>query len=164
VKFSKGRKPKKDSDKSYYCTEHGKNATHNTDNCYTLKNKKSSGNKRTFSNKNFRKEINVLLRKKSRNKVLDQYLAVINKEKAKLKAKKSKDKRQDSDFSDSDSDSDTSMAMIEQEVSQSNKRKLEEYLGPKKSYKDFEKTDEEKAYLKTVHDCDSTETSTLSEI
>ena len=53
--------------------------------------------------------------------------------------------------------------MIEQEVSPSNKRKLEEYIGTKKFYKDFEKSEEERAYLKTVHDCDSTETSTLSE-
>ena len=68
---------------------------------------------------------------------------------------------QDSDSSDSDSD--TSMAMIKKKASHSKKQKLKEYLGPKKFYKDIEKTDEEKAYLKTVHDCDSTETSTLSE-
>ena len=67
------------------------------------------------------------------------------------------------DQDSSDSDSDTSMVMIEQEVSHSTKQKLEKYLGPTKFYRDFEKTDEEKAYLKTVHDCDSTETSTLSE-
>ena len=74
---------------------------------------------------------------------------MINKEKAKLKAKKVKNKMKESDSSDTDSD--TSMAMIEQEVSHSTKRKLEEYLGPKRFYKDSEKTDEERAYLKTVH-------------
>ena len=126
-----------------------------------MKNKKNSGDKKTFSNKNFGKDINMLLHKKSHNKVLDQYLTGINKEKVKPKAKKTKDKMQDSDSSVSDSD--TSMAMIEKEVSHFSKRKLEEYFGPKKFYKDFEKTDEEKAYLKTLHDYDSTETSTLSE-
>jgi len=87
VKFNKGGKPNKDSAKSFYCTEHGKNATHNTDNCYTLKNKKASGDKKTFSNKNFRKEINMLLHKKLCDKVLDQYLAVINKKRLSLRLK-----------------------------------------------------------------------------
>ena len=87
---------------------------------------------------------------------------MINKEKAKLKAKKAKDKNDDSDSSDSDSD--TSIAISEQDITPCTKRKLEDYLGPKKFYKDFEKSEEEKAYFQKVHDCNSTETSTLSEI
>ena len=55
VKFNKETKPGKDSAKSYYCTEHGKNKPHNTDKCFKLKNKKKTGEK-TFSNKNFKKE------------------------------------------------------------------------------------------------------------
>ena len=86
---------------------------------------------------------------------------MINKEKAKLKAKKAKN--DNNDFDSSNSDSDNSMAIIKWDVSHSKKWKSEDYLGCKKFYEDFEKTDEEKAYLKTVHDCDSTETSTQSE-
>jgi hypothetical protein len=40
----------KDS-KQYYCTEHGKNPTHGTENCYKIKNRKanSTGNKPTLT-------------------------------------------------------------------------------------------------------------------
>ena len=99
--------------------------------------------------------------KKLCGKVLDQYLTVINKEKAKLNKEKAKEQSSDSD---SDSDSDHSMAMIEQIIPVSKKRKMEEYLNPKQLFKDNEKTEEEKAYLKQVHEGDDiTEASTLSE-
>ena len=62
----------------YYCTEHGQNSTHSTADCFTLKNHEKKTNKngkttknRTFSNKAFRKEINMLAHKSSKKKVLD---------------------------------------------------------------------------------------------
>jgi hypothetical protein len=48
-----------------YCPEHGKNKTHNTGDCFTLKNRKENGQngnekngqtvRRSFSNRNFRR-------------------------------------------------------------------------------------------------------------
>jgi Tfp pilus assembly protein PilE len=63
-----------------YCLEHGKNSTHNTRDCFTLKNRKDNrqkGNKkngktvgRSFSDHNFRKELNVMAKKSSKKEVL----------------------------------------------------------------------------------------------
>ena len=62
--------------KKFFCTEHGYNTTHSTASCYTLKNRennKSNGSgatqsARSFSNKAFRKEINLLARSSSKKK------------------------------------------------------------------------------------------------
>jgi hypothetical protein len=118
----------KSPDNKYHCTEHGHNATHATADCYTLKNRtnqnsQSSGRpaKGQFSNNKFRKEINVMCKGKSRMKVIDQYSAVLKKERAKAKRSASKQKKtkhsrkaaSSSDDSSSENDSDHSLNIIE---------------------------------------------------
>jgi Tfp pilus assembly protein PilE len=76
-----------------YCSEHGKNSTHNTSDCFTIKNRKDNrqnGNEkngktvcRSFSNRNFRKELNAMAKKSSRKEVLDLYASAIAREKTK---------------------------------------------------------------------------------
>ena len=128
-KFTGKRSERKnDGEKSlkYYCTEHGKNPTHNTLDCYTLKNRAKLGstghggtsNQKTFSNKNFCKEINLLARKSTKKKVLDLYNSAIQREIAKLAKKSSKRKERAPTSDSSDSDSDISVnAIAEKSVS-----------------------------------------------
>jgi hypothetical protein len=130
--FTKNKGSKGD----YYCTHHGKNPTHDTANCFTLKNKaKADGKKpagKGFSNKGLRKEINLLAKSSSKAKVLDLYATVIAQEKAKLH-KKSKSS------SDMDTDSDNSHDMAYVEYNSDNKRK------------DSEVSQEELTYLAQLH-------------
>jgi Tfp pilus assembly protein PilE len=75
------------------CSEHGKNSTHNTSHCFTLKNRKDNGqngnekNGKTvgcsFSNRNFRKELNATAKKSSKKEVIDLYASVIAREQTK---------------------------------------------------------------------------------
>jgi hypothetical protein len=67
--------PKHDKSASteYYCTEHGRNKTHATADCYTIKNRNGNGNNqakpnndRAFSTNKFRKEINLLSKGKKK--------------------------------------------------------------------------------------------------
>jgi hypothetical protein len=85
----------------YFCTEHGNNKTHATDDCFTIKNRNGDGNgnqqtktknNRSFSTEKFRKEIN-LLSKGKKNKVLNLYATEINNQRALLKKTKSKSAR-----------------------------------------------------------------------
>lgn len=100
--------------KSYYCSLHGKNPTHNTADCWTLKNKKekeeatkkasnTKTNHKNFSKKAFTKELNLLSCSSSKKEVLEKYSLAIAQEKAKLEKQKKKRKERDSDTSDSDS-------------------------------------------------------------
>ena len=138
------------SSMKYYCSVHGKNKSHNTVNCFSLKNQTTSNvnkPKKTFTNKGLCQEINFLAKDSSKEQVLDLYLSVINTEKAKLK-KKSKTKKAKKEIQvDSDSDSDTSMAMLEQDPI-SKKRKI---------MKSHEKTEEEVAFLKAINAQDDSE-------
>ena len=103
----KANDPDRDN-KKFYCTEHGHNSTHSTGDCFTIKNrekkanKTKNGEKNTFSNKAFRKEINLLARKSSKKKVLDLYATAIKKERAKMAAKKVRKNSEANDESDSD--------------------------------------------------------------
>jgi hypothetical protein len=72
--------PKHDKSASteYYCNEHGRNKTHATAGCYTIKNRNGNGNNQAktnndpaFSTKKFRKEINLLSKGKNKNKVIN---------------------------------------------------------------------------------------------
>jgi hypothetical protein len=124
----------------FYCSFHGKNETHGTKDCFTLKNrakkakeatdkgkKEYSSNRRDFSPKAFRKEINYLAKhgKKSKQKVLEAYATTIVNETKRLarhrgdnkpgKALKVLMKAGKTDY-DSDSDSDMSVQMVEQTV------------------------------------------------
>jgi hypothetical protein len=87
----------KSSSTEYYCTEHGRNKTHATADCYTIKNRNGTGNNQakpnhelSFSTKKFRKEINLLSKGKNKNKVLNLYAAEINNQRALIKKKNKK--------------------------------------------------------------------------
>jgi len=98
-------KQKSTAKKAYFCKLHGKNTTHNSEDCFTLKKKQNkspaqgqkpeTAGKRTFSKKAFRKEINVLSKAKnsSKNKVLDSLEELVKEERAKLKALHNKAKK-----------------------------------------------------------------------
>jgi hypothetical protein len=68
---------KQHSDGKHYCSEHGYNPTHSTADCYTIKNRAKATNhapradKRSFSNQNVRKEINLLAKTSSKKKILE---------------------------------------------------------------------------------------------
>jgi flagellar biosynthesis GTPase FlhF len=111
------RPPKGDgSNKSFYCSEHGKNPTHATSDCFTLKNREKSGlqgGNRTFSNKSFRKEVIFLAKKSSKKKVLDMSATAIKREKQKLQKQIAKRKPRKVASSDSDSDDEISLNNVE---------------------------------------------------
>jgi hypothetical protein len=128
--FTNGSKYTTEKKAGYYCTEHGANPTHNTDSCYTLKNKaKKTDDSGSMTKKSFRREINLLSRKRPKKKVLEMFALVLveerkkasKKQKAHEKAKrKSKSKRKkrvetvsSPSTSSSESDSDTSVNVIE---------------------------------------------------
>ena len=110
-----GEKKQQSRNTKHYCSEHGQNPTHSTADCWTLKNcAKPSGqvfkDKRTFSNKNLRKEINLLSKKSSKRKVLDMYASVIKREQSKLDKKSTKRKK--ATQPDSDSEDEMSVNVI----------------------------------------------------
>jgi len=75
--------------RKHYCTEHGQNPTHSTADCWTLKNRTKSQlpiqkEKKSFSNRNLRNEINLLSKQSSKKKILEMYASVIRREQAKL--------------------------------------------------------------------------------
>jgi hypothetical protein len=68
-------KHNKSASTEYYCTEHGRNKTHATADCYTIKNRNGNGNNQAkpnndhaFSTKKFCKEINLLSKGKTRTR------------------------------------------------------------------------------------------------
>ena len=111
--------------KTYFCTEHGTNSTHSTSDCWTIKNRAarsdgSGGNKttppaRSFSNKAFRKEVNLLSRSSSKRKVLESYATAIQREQTKL-AKKANKRKKSAQNSEGESDDDMSVEVIESPV------------------------------------------------
>ena len=111
--------------KKFFCTEHGHNTTHNTSSCYTLKNRENRDNKnhglvgaqtgKNFSNKNFRKELNLLARASSKKKVLDLYATAIQREQNKL-AKRNNERKKTSNDEDESSESEESVQVIEAPV------------------------------------------------
>ena len=111
----------------YFCSEHGENATHTMDMCFTLQNRaaKAKGNAvasaggRSFSTKTFKKDLHALSKGNNRMDVIDAHMSFLKKEKAKTvaQAKKSKAKVRQArkhkhavtdPESDSSSDSDSS--------------------------------------------------------
>ena len=135
------RSPKKSEKKSHHCKLHGWNLTHDTDNCWTLNKQACDNGKKNgedqkpkkFSNRSFKKELNLLAKSSSKEKVLEQYSTLIAKEQARLRALK---KRQREAVNE-ESDSDMSVQVVE----------------PKKKTKKVkfdEPTPEEKAFLKRI--------------
>ena len=86
--------------------------------------------------------MNLLCQETSKDKILEQYMAVIQQEKAKLKKQKTKKSKAESSSEESSSDSDLEVHLIK-EIKNPQKHKLEE-----KSLEDYEKSEEEIAYLK----------------
>ena len=115
----KGEKKKK----KFFCTEHGQNTSHSTSDCWTLKNRASKGNgsggtsntppARSFSNKALRKEINLLARSSSKEKILESYATVIQREQAKLAKRRTNKRKKSDETSDGESDDDMSIQVIE---------------------------------------------------
>ena len=111
--------------KSYFCTEHGTNSTHSTSDCWTIKNRaarsdgsggsKSTPPARSFSNKAFRKEVNLLARSSSKKKILESYATAIQREQGKL-AKKANKRKKSVQNSEGESDDNMSVEVIESPV------------------------------------------------
>ena len=119
----KSAKPKytKGTGTEFYCTQHGKNSTHGTVNCYTLKNREGANNKtndNNFSKNKFRKEIHLMskARGKNKTKILDLFAAEIKKQRATLAKKQSskrKAKKVQMETSDSESDDEHSLHQVD---------------------------------------------------
>ena len=110
---------------THFCTEHGHNSTHGTSDCWTIKNRAaknhgSGGSKttqpaRSFSNKSFRKEVNLLARSSSKKKVLESFATAVQREQVKL-AKKGNKRKKAAQNSEGESDDDMSVELIESPV------------------------------------------------
>jgi hypothetical protein len=171
-KRKNGKKPNDDkkndanpNKNKYYCSEHGKNPSHVTADCYTIKNRaKAAGSQggksnHSFSNKTFRKEVNLLSKKTSKKKVLDMYASAVQREQKKLLKKSAKRKPREEISESSDEDSDMSVQMIESPKStiRTTKSKTRSNRDPEveisRKKKRAEKADtlpEEKTYQQTV--------------
>jgi hypothetical protein len=111
---SKHPKGDRSNNKSFYCSEHGKNPMHTTADCFTIKNCDKSGLQganRSFSKKFFREEVNVLA--KNKKKVLDMYVTAIKREQKKMQKQVAKHKSCEVASSDSESDSDVCLHIID---------------------------------------------------
>ena len=139
-----------------HCSVHGHNPTHDSSECYTLKNQARSGNhpteskansSQTFTAKKFRKEINLLAKKSSKKKVLELYANAVKQEQKKLENKKrgkSSKPTAEEASSDSDEDSNISIHMI---THPTKKRRVGSKPQPKTR---SETTDEESEYQKML--------------
>jgi hypothetical protein len=109
---------KQKSDGKHYCTEHGYNPTHSTEDCYTIKNRTkptnhaSKANKCIVSNQNLRKEINLLAKTPFKKKILEMYAFIIEREQAKLDGSKKPEKRRTNVASKSESDDEMLVQVI----------------------------------------------------
>jgi hypothetical protein len=119
-KFKNGSKYTTDKKAGYYCTEHGANPSHNTDSCYTLKNRsKKNDDSGSMTKKSFRREINLLSLKRPKKKVIEMFALVLGEErkkaakKHKAKSKKKARAQAAATTSSSESDSDESMHAID---------------------------------------------------
>ncbi len=157
-KDGKSTSGKKNSgDKTFYCSLHGKNSTHDSVDCFSLK-KKQAGNNgnakssnkdgkaHSFSNRAFRKEINLLACNSSKKEVLEMYATALAREQAKL-AKQAKKRKQCSN-NDAESDSDMSVDVMEVIPPPPKKPALKKANKKKVSFS--EKTAEEEAFLKQI--------------
>ena len=142
-----------------HCSLHGQNTTHDSSECYALKNQAQKGMQQSsvaktnsaqnFTARKFRKEINLLARKSSKKKVLELYACAVKREQQKLANKKKRGKsskcKADESSSDSDSDSNVSIHMITQPPK---KNQVPQKAKAKKARS--ETTDEESEYQKIL--------------
>jgi hypothetical protein len=172
-KFKNGSKYTTDKKAGYYCTEHGANPTHNTDSCYTLKNKaKKTDDSGSMTKKSFRREINLLSQKRPKKKVLEMFASVLTdkrkkaskKQKAHDKAKSRRKKREQavttSSSSESESDVsanaiDTFQSRLRQQRSKKRKVTSEEMSD---ATHDSNESPEEKNYKETIQSLGVTQT------
>ena len=139
TKHKNGEQRNSNASTKFYCTEHGKNSTHNTDGCYTLKNRAGKPTGATnLTKKSFRREINVLSRTRPKKKVIEMFAAVLKAEHDKIVSSKntnksggqSKKSDRQKKVRDHDSDSDESgesiHAMDESDDGQTVKDSLDE--------------------------------------
>ena len=111
--------------KEHYCSHHGNNKTHNSADCFVLKNRaKNPGSKdaapspnKTFTRKNFRKEINAMSKTTPKRKLLEMLHSTVVAEQKKLDRATNKKSRKTTK-EDSDSDTDMSCEVIDIEEKQ----------------------------------------------
>ena len=100
---------------SFFCKECGRNASHNTDKCYTLKNRAAAAGKTspnassatlrpTFSKRTFRKEVNAMMRKAGKKKVLGIMATSLKRAQSKDAKRATKDSAKTDVSSDDESD------------------------------------------------------------
>ena len=141
---------KQKSVSKHYCTEHGQNPTHSTADFWTLKNRAKpklpiQKEKKSFSNKNLRNEINLLSKQSSKKKILEMYASVIRREQAKLEEEKpQKRKKVTAPESDSNDDDEMSVQFIS-----APKKKVVKKLH-KRSSDNSDELAEEKEYQKKL--------------
>jgi hypothetical protein len=158
-----------------YCSEHGKNSTHNTSDCFTLKNRKNNeqnGNEkngktvgRTFSNHNFQRELNAMAKRSSKKEVIDLYASAIARKQTKYdKASKKKVsvKRKVllSESEEDSSDSDESFHLIRKKRTSRPKKAKVHFVSEsdkKKSKPPNETNAEETSFLKQMAHLESTD-------
>ena len=93
TKHINGEKRNSNASTKFYCTEHSKNAMHNTDGCYTLKNRAGKPSGATnLTKKSFRREINVLSHTRPKKKVIEMFAAVLKAKHDKIVSSKNTNK------------------------------------------------------------------------
>jgi hypothetical protein len=146
VKFKPSVEKSKDLTTTYYCTEHGKNPTHTTDKCYTIKNRanKANGNAngKPMTKNSFRREINMMAKKRPKKKILEMFATVLQQEHNRLaKSKKAKAATKKRRVFDVDNDSDSN---------ESTESTYENHAMDEDSTVKNTETDEEQTYRETI--------------
>jgi hypothetical protein len=152
---------------------------HNKSDCFTLKNRKDNGQNgndkngktvgRSFSNRNFWKELNAMAKHSSKKEALDLYASAISREQTKYdkaQKKKASAKRKVllSNSEKNNSDSDESFHLIKKKKSSSKKAKVQfvsetDKKDKKKQKPSNEPTAEEKAFIKQIAHLEETDES-----
>jgi hypothetical protein len=156
----------------YFCSNCGKNTTHATEDCYTLKNRAKreeqakAGNGKPFSKRTFRKEINTMARKAGKHDGLDIMKAALKRAESKQAKKSSKKtvakagKKKTAESESESSDSEGSVHNLEKPIPRKQPRLVQfensdeseyEYNSEDEELEDSKPTAEEKAFLRSVN-------------
>lgn len=144
---------------AFFCSHHGHNNTHTSNDCFVLKNQPGGGGhgkdgKPLSTKKLFKKELHLLAKLPgAKLKALEAYSAIIEKEKNKLgKAKKALTKTKEAQSSDSDDESIHIMDVIPAPPSAKKKSKAKEPEEgwPERRKLDGPDTDTESTYLSRI--------------
>src|SRR6056300_416739 len=128
IKKQGGFKRKNDDDghKEYYCAYHGTNPSHSSKQCKVLKAQREGGDdkrkqrfdkKKNFSSKLFKKELNTILKTKSKKEILAAYMATLKQEIQLLdaalnKTSESRSKSTNNSDDNSDNNSDNNSVLL----------------------------------------------------